>query len=296
MQQPHPTNSTTFIMAGFFKKLLNKVTNTAEIDWDELEADLIGADLGARTSMDIIDDLQAMGRKVSGDDVIDVCKQHIAKILQDDVAPITPRSDGKPTVILVVGVNGTGKTTSSAKLAYLLKQQGHSVMLAAADTFRAAAVEQLGRWGDRLDIPVVKGAHNADPASVCYTAHQKAITDGAQFLICDTAGRIHTRHNLMQELGKIERTISKQDDSAPHLKLLVVDATTGGNALAQAKEFNKAIELDGMIVTKLDGSGKGGVAVLIQKELNLPTRFIGLGEEPEQFKVFNKEEFVDGIL
>jgi len=283
-------------MAGFFKKLLNKVTNTAEIDWDELEADLIGADLGARTAMAIIDDLQALGRKVSGEDVIDVCKQHIAEILKDDVAPITPRSDGKPTVILVVGVNGTGKTTSSAKLAYLLKQQGHSVMLAAADTFRAAAVEQLGRWGERLDIPVVKGAHNADPASVCYTAHQKSITDGSQFLICDTAGRIHTRHNLMQELGKIERTISKQDEEAPHLKLLVVDATTGGNALAQAKEFNKAIELDGMIVTKLDGSGKGGVAVLIQKELDLPTRFIGLGEEPEQFKVFNKQEFVEGIL
>ncbi|MBK1829633.1 signal recognition particle-docking protein FtsY [Verrucomicrobiaceae bacterium R5-34] len=283
-------------MAGFFKKLLNKVTNKAEIDWDELEADLIGADLGARTAMAIIDDLQALGRKVSGDDIVEVCKQHIAAILKDDQAELKPRSDGKPMVILVVGVNGTGKTTSSAKLAYLLKSQGHSVMLAAADTFRAAAVEQLGRWGERLDIPVVKGAHNADPASVCYTAHQKAITDGADFLICDTAGRIHTRHNLMQELGKIERTIGKQDESAPHLKLLVVDATTGGNALAQAKEFNKAIELDGLIVTKMDGSGKGGVAVLIQKELDLPTWFIGLGEEPEQFKKFNKEEFADGIF
>jgi len=283
-------------MAGFFKKLLNKVTNTAEIDWDELEADLIGADLGARTTMAIIDDLQDMGRKVSGDDVIEVCKQHIASILPEDAAPLTPRSDGKPTVILVVGVNGTGKTTSSAKLAYLLKQQGHSVMLAAADTFRAAAVEQLALWGERLGIPVTKGAHNADPASVCYTAHQQAIKTGSQFLICDTAGRIHTRHNLMEELGKIERTIGKQDEDAPHQKFLVVDATTGGNALAQAKEFNKAITLDGVIVTKLDGSGKGGVAVLIQKELGLPTRFIGLGEEPEQFKIFNKQEFVEGIL
>lgn len=283
-------------MAGFFKKLLNKVTNTAEIDWDELEADLIGADLGARTTMAIIDDLQALGRKVSGDDVIDVCKQHIAAILDDDAPLPSPRSDGKPTVVLVVGVNGTGKTTSSAKLAYLLNQRGHSVMLAAADTFRAAAVEQLGRWGERLAIPVVKGAHNADPASVCYTAHQKAIAEGCDFLICDTAGRIHTRHNLMQELGKIERTIGKQDADAPHLKLLVVDATTGGNALAQAKEFNKAIELDGLIVTKMDGSGKGGVAVLIQRELGLPTRFIGLGEEPEQFKAFDKHDFVEGIF
>ncbi|MBT7959541.1 MAG: signal recognition particle-docking protein FtsY, partial [Akkermansiaceae bacterium] len=170
------------------------------------------------------------------------------------------------------------------------------VMLAAADTFRAAAVDQLTTWGERLDIPVVKGAHNADPSSVCYTAHQQAINSGTQFLICDTAGRIHTRHNLMQELGKIERTISKQDTNAPHVKLLVVDATTGSNAVAQAKEFNKALKLDGLIVTKMDGSGKGGVSVVIQQELDIPTHFIGLGEEPEQFKRFDKEEFIEGIF
>lgn len=283
-------------MAGFFKKLFNKVTKYEEIDWDELEADLIGADLGARTTMAIVDDLQDLGRQVSANDVIQVCKQHIVKILQDDLPDLTPRTDGLPTVILVVGVNGTGKTTSSAKLAYLLKNRGYSVSLAAADTFRAAAVEQLGVWADRLGIPVVKGAPKADPASVCYTAHQKAIQDGTQFLICDTAGRIHTRHNLMQELEKIERTISKQDSNAPHHRLLVVDATTGGNALAQAKEFNKAIPLDGLIITKLDGSGKGGLAVVIQQELKIPTRFIGLGEEASQFKTFHKEEFVEGIF
>jgi fused signal recognition particle receptor len=283
-------------MAGFFKKLFNKVTKYEEVDWDQLEADLIGADLGAHTTMEIVDELKELGRKVSANDIIEVCQKHIAAILQDDLPPLTPRPDGKPTVILVVGVNGTGKTTSSAKLAYLLKNQGYSVSLAAADTFRAAAVEQLGIWADRLDIPVLKGAPNADPASVCYTAHQKALNEGTQFLICDTAGRIHTRHNLMQELEKIERTIKKQDPDAPHLRLLVVDATTGANALAQAKEFNKAIPLDGLIVTKLDGSGKGGVAVIIQQKLNIPTRFIGLGEEPEQFKVFNKQEFVEGIF
>ena len=283
-------------MAGFFKKLFNKVTKYEEVDWDELEADLIGADLGASTTMSIVDDLQDLGRKVSAEDIISVCKQHIATILPEDLPALVPRSDGNPTVILVVGVNGTGKTTSSAKLAYLLKNQGYSVSLAAADTFRAAAVEQLGVWADRLDIPIVKGAHNADPASVCYTAHQKALNDGTQFLICDTAGRIHTRHNLMQELEKIERTINKQDPDAPHHRLLVVDATTGGNAVAQAKEFNKAIPIDGLIVTKLDGSGKGGVAVLIQQQLKIPTRFIGLGEEATQFKAFKKEEFVDGIF
>ena len=283
-------------MAGFFKKLFNKVTKYEEVDWDELEADLIGADFGAPSTMKIVDNLQGLGRKVSAEDIISVCKEHIADILPENLPSMTPRSDGKPTVILVVGVNGTGKTTSSAKLANLLKNQGYSVTLAAADTFRAAAVEQLTVWADRLGIPIVKGAKNADPASVCYTAHQKCLSDGTQFLICDTAGRIHTRHNLMQELEKIERTISKQDPDAPHHRLLVVDATTGGNAVAQAKVFNKVIPIDGLIVTKLDGSGKGGVAVLIQQELKIPTRFIGLGEEASQFKEFNKEEFVDGIF
>lgn len=283
-------------MAGFLKQLFNKVTNRADVDWDELEADLIRADLGARTAMAIVDELQDMGRKVSAEDVVDVCKQHIGGILTQDAEELKPRADGQPMVILMVGVNGTGKTTSSAKLAHLLKNKGYSVMLAAADTFRAAAVEQLGIWGERLSIPVIKGAPNADPSSVCYTAHQKALQENIQFLICDTAGRIHTRHNLMEELGKIERTIRKQDENAPHLKLLVVDATTGGNALSQAKEFNKAIELDGLVVTKMDGSGKGGVAVAIQQDLGIPTRFIGLGEEPEQFKTFAKEEYINGIL
>ncbi|MBK1791010.1 signal recognition particle-docking protein FtsY [Persicirhabdus sediminis] len=283
-------------MAGFFKKLYNKVTNRADIDWEEIEAELIGADLGARTSMEIVDELQNLGRKIDADDIIDVTRRHIAEILPADPAPIAPREDGKPFVILVVGVNGTGKTTSTAKLAKLLKNQGHSVLLAAADTFRAAAVEQLERWSQRLEIDMVKGPPNADPSSVCYKAHQKAITDGYQFLICDTAGRIHTRHNLMEELGKIHRTISKQDDSAPHMNLIVVDATTGGNALVQAKEFNKAIDLDGLIITKLDGSGKGGVGVIIQKELGIPPRYIGLGEEPEQFKAFDRDEFVSEII
>ena len=283
-------------MAGFFKQLFNKVTNRADVDWDELEADLIGADLGARTAMSVVDELQAKGRKVSADDDYQRLQATYRRHSHEDATELTPRSDGKPTVILIVGVNGTGKTTSSAKLAYLLKNKGYSVMLAAADTFRAAAVEQLGVWGERLDVPVVKGAPNADPSSVCYTAHQKAIQEGVQFLICDTAGRIHTRHNLMEELGKIERTISKQDEDAPHLKLLVVDATTGSNALSQTKEFNKAIEIDGLVVTKMDGSGKGGVTVAIQQELGIPTRFIGLGEEPELFKPFQKEEFINGIL
>ena len=244
----------------------------------------------------ILDELRDLGRQISADDVVDATRRHLLKRLPLDEAPPAPRPDGKPFVILVVGVNGTGKTTSSAKLGLWLKNRGHSVMLAAADTFRAAAVEQLERWGHRLGIPVIKGNPNADPSSVCFNAHHKAIAEGAQFLICDTAGRIHTRHNLMEELGKIRRTIAKQDDSAPHLTLLVVDATTGANALQQAKEFHKASPLDGLIVTKLDGSGKGGIAVTIQEQLGITPRFLGTGEEPGEFAIFERERFVREIL
>jgi fused signal recognition particle receptor len=283
-------------MAGFFKKLINKITNKAEIDWDELEADLIAADLGPRLTMTIIDELQELGRKISGEDVVKVAKEHIRNILPEDPPALKPREDGLPYVILMVGVNGTGKTTSSAKLAYFLKKQGYSPMLAAADTFRAAAVEQLQAWSSRLDIPLVKGNAKADPSSVCFIAHEKAIAQKADFLICDTAGRLHTRHNLMEELAKLERTMGKQDPKSPNLKLLVVDATTGGNALQQAKVFNKAMQLDGLVITKLDGSGKGGIAVSIQQELQISPRFIGLGEEAEQFKPFIKKDFVEEIL
>ncbi|MES2658633.1 MAG: signal recognition particle-docking protein FtsY [Verrucomicrobiota bacterium] len=283
-------------MAGFFKNLLNKITNRAEIDWDDLEADLISSDLGVKLTTSIIDELRDLGREVSGDDVVQVTRRQLSKRLPDNFLPPTPRADGKPFVILVVGVNGTGKTTSSAKLGLWLKKRNRTVIMAAADTFRAAAVEQLKRWGERLDIPVVTGNTNADPSSVCFHAHQKAIADKTQFLICDTAGRIHTRHNLMEELGKIRRTIAKQDETAPHLTLLVVDATTGSNAMQQAKEFHKASPLDGLIVTKLDGSGKGGIAVTIHDTLGIPPRFLGTGEEPEAFSIFEKESFVAEVL
>lgn len=283
-------------MAGFFKSLFHKVTNRAEIDWDELEADLIAADLGIRMTTEILDELRELGREVTADDVVDTTRRHISLKLPPYLATLSPREDGKPYVILVVGVNGTGKTTSSAKLGKWLKGQGHSVSLVAADTFRAAAVEQLQRWGERLDIPVVTGNPNADPSSVCYHAHQQAIARGTKFLICDTAGRLHTRHNLMEELGKIRRTVAKQDETAPHLTLLVVDASTGNNAMQQAQAFHKACPLDGLIVTKLDGSSKGGIVVNIYEQLKIPPRFIGNGEEPEKFLAFDREFFVREIL
>jgi fused signal recognition particle receptor len=283
-------------MAGFFKSLLHKITNRAEIDWDDLESDLIGSDLGIHLTTEIIDELRALGREISAEDVVEVTRRHLAERLSEDQLPPEPRADGKPFVILVVGVNGTGKTTSTAKLGLWLKNRGHTILLAAADTFRAAAVEQLERWSERLALPMLKGNPNADPSSVCFNAHQKAIATHTSFLICDTAGRIHTRHNLMEELGKIRRTLAKQDATAPHLTLLVVDATTGTNALQQAKEFHKASPLDGLIVTKLDGSGKGGIAVTIQHQLGIAPRFLGTGEEPTAFAIFQKDAFIREIL
>jgi fused signal recognition particle receptor len=281
---------------GLFKKILKKFSGTADIDWDELEETLVAGDLGIHLTTRIVDQLRDRGRKLKGQDIVEVTREAIAEIFGDDAPALTPRADGKPCVILVAGVNGTGKTTSTAKLAHHLKSQGHSVLLAAADTFRAAAIEQLETWAGRLDLPMVKTQYQADPSSVCFEAHKKAISDGTEFLICDTAGRLHTRHNLMEELGKIRRTIAKQDESAPHEALLVVDATTGSNALNQAREFHKVLELSGVIVTKLDGSGKGGCAVSIKDELGIPTRFIGTGETATDFAAFNRDSFIENIL
>ena len=281
-------------MAGFFKKILSKFSKD-KIDWDDLEESLITGDLGVKLSMQIIDNLQDKKKSINPDDIISACKEEIRKILPPDTNPLSSKTD-LTKVILVVGVNGTGKTTSSAKLANHLKNGGANVMLAAADTFRAAAIEQLEVWGKRIDVPVIKGDYQSDPSSVCYDAHSKSINSGVDYLICDTAGRLHTRHNLMEELKKICRTLSKNDNSAPHEVFLVVDATTGSNALSQAKEFNKATKLTGLIVTKMDGSGKGGVVASIANELGIPTKFIGLGEEVDDFKSFKADEYLDEIL
>ena len=281
---------------GLFDSIVNRFTSRTEIDWDDLEETLIAGDLGIQLTTKIVDDLRSLGRKVSGADIAEACRKEITAILGDEIPPLPQKRDGMPTVILVAGVNGTGKTTSTAKLAYLLKKQGHSVLLAAADTFRAAAIEQLEVWSQQLDIPMVKTQYQADPSAVCFDAHRSAIQNKVDFLICDTAGRLHTRDNLMEELKKIQRTLKKQDESAPHERLLVVDATTGSNALSQAKKFQEVLDLTGLIVTKLDGSGKGGSAVVIKKELNIPTRFIGTGEGFDDFSPFEPQTFVENIF
>jgi fused signal recognition particle receptor len=281
---------------NFLKSLAEQFT-AKPIDWDELEESLIRADLGVAMTTRILKELQdrEAWSLLGINDVIKVAREEIAKILPEKSAPIRP-GDGKPGVILIVGVNGTGKTTSTAKLAHYLKNDRYRVVLAAADTFRAAAIEQLGIWAERLGLEMVRGQYNADPASVCFEAYQFAVKRGADYLICDTAGRQHTKTNLMAELQKVKRTLAKHDPAAPHETLLVVDATTGGNALAQAREFQNAIGLTGLIVTKLDGSGKGGIVVAIQDELKIPTRFVGTGEKIGDFASFDTGDFVDKLL
>ncbi|HZR04199.1 MAG TPA: signal recognition particle-docking protein FtsY [Candidatus Udaeobacter sp.] len=268
------------------------------IDWDELEESLIRADLGVPMTTRIIKTLQEREAwSLMGiNDVVKVVHQEISRVLPANTAAIRPLATGKPNVVLLLGVNGTGKTTSTAKLARYLQKDGHSVLLAAADTFRAAAIEQLGIWATRLGVEMIKGPYNADPAALCYEAYQAAAKHRAEFLLCDTAGRLHTKKNLMAELEKVKRTFAKHDSDAPHETLLVVDATTGSNALSQAREFQTAIGLTGLIVTKLDGSGKGGIVVAIQDELGIPTRFVGTGEQLDDFAPFDAREFVANML
>lgn len=279
---------------GLFQTILNRFRGT-EIDWDELEETLIGGDLGVRLSTELVDRLRAKG-KLDAETVAAACRAEIQTILGETPPLPPPGAPGRPTVILVAGVNGVGKTTSVAKLGFFLKSQGHGVVVAAADTFRAAAIEQLKIWGERLDLPVVSTHYQGDPSAVCFDAHHKAIASGAAYLLCDTAGRLHTRHNLMEELKKIRRTLAKQDPEAPQERWIVVDATTGSNAVSQAREFQSALDLTGVIATKLDGSGKGGSVVAIRRELDVPTRFIGTGEKAEDFKPFVPAEFVETIL
>ena len=290
---------------GFFEKVKGLFVSTPKIDQsslDDLEALLISSDLGVRTSARLLqgikDQLQIHGA-VSEEALRDALRDKMMAVLEDKQwreVGIAQPGEGSPRVVLVVGVNGVGKTTSCAKLGLRLKNQGLSVLLVAADTFRAAAVEQLVEWGKRLEIPVVRGANEAKPQTVVYDAMERAKRENIDVVLIDTAGRLHTRANLMQELSGVRSAITKHVPDGPHETILVIDGSTGQNAITQAAEFNAAVPLTGLIVTKLDGTPKGGVVIAVKEELGIAVRYIGVGEAKEDLKPFDAAEFVDAIL
>jgi fused signal recognition particle receptor len=299
---------------GFFKRLRENMRKTREAltselqatlfenldgeTWERLEEALIMADVGARTTAEIVEQLEqeAQAGDLAGGEQLSA---RLTELLADAARTGDDKIDltAKPTVILVAGVNGTGKTTSLGKLAWhLRKELGRTVVLGAADTFRAAAVEQLEQWAQRADVAFVKGAPDADPGAVAYDAVQQGMRDGADVILIDTAGRLHTQDNLMAELAKIRRVVAKQLPDAPHETLLTVDATTGQNGLRQAKLFAEAVDVSGIVLTKLDGTAKGGIALAIARELGIPVKLIGIGEQLEDLRPFDADEFARALL
>jgi fused signal recognition particle receptor len=279
------------VLKGGASSLMERVRGLPEDFYEELEEMLIQADLGVEVTQEVISNLRK--QKVKRDEVVPFLRKTFLEVLDK---PLPPLLSGEPDVYLIVGVNGTGKTTTVAKLAYFFQRQGENPILVAADTFRAAAIEQLVIWGERLKAPVIKQERGADAASVVYDAVVSAQSGGNKLVIADTAGRIHTREDLMRELQKIKRVAQKASTSARVVTLLVLDATFGQNALSQASEFTQSLELDGVILTKLDGSAKGGSAIPIVKKLGIPIWFIGYGEKLEDFSLFSPQEFVDALL
>src|SRR3954467_532691 len=265
---------------------------------DELEQRLITSDLGVKATATIMTDLNQAwheGKIHSGDEVLDFLKAEMKAYWPEESRQLNAAPSG-PTVILVSGINGAGKTTSIAKLGQYLKSQGKTVMVAACDTFGAAAVEQLTIWAQRIDVQIVKHQMGSDPAAVAFDACDAAVSRGIDVLIVDTAGRLHTQDNLMRELSKIRRVIEKRIPNAPHEVLLVLDATTGQNAIRQAEEFLKAVQVTGIFLAKLDGTAKGGIVIAIRHQLGLPVKFVGLGEKPEDMEPFDPEEFVEALF
>jgi fused signal recognition particle receptor len=290
----HKTHSK---LAHEIKRIVSRSPKLDSATLEELEAALIAADLGMVVTQQIIAAVKQAyeSQGTTGHGVFAIARAEVEKNLSSNKADLLKAPHG-PTVVSIVGVNGTGKTTTAAKLAHLIQSQKKTALLAACDTFRAAAIEQLKLWGTRLRIEVIAGTYGADAASVAHDAVTAAQARKADYLFIDTAGRLHTKHNLMQELQKLHRVIGRQLAGAPHEVLLVLDATTGMNALNQAREFNKAVPLTGLIVTKLDGTSKGGMVVAIQKELGLPIKFIGLGEQPDDLQPFDAKQFAQALF
>lgn len=279
--------------------LFSDVSQWDEQSYAKLEAALIATDLGAGVSTRIIADLRERyqrGLIATGEDITAVTRENIKAMLLQGKQPGISRNPDGPTVILFVGVNGSGKTTSAAKLAHFFQEQGQSVLLGAADTFRAAGVTQLELWGERLNCPVVGGKQGGDSAAVAFDAIKSGIQRRADYVIIDTAGRQHTRKDLMAELSKVKRIVGKALPGAPHETWLTVDASIGSNALVQAREFGKIFPITGLVLTKLDGTGRGGVVVAIKDELGYPVQFVGLGEQLGDLQVFDPEMFVQALF
>jgi fused signal recognition particle receptor len=278
---------------------ISQLLGVAEIDeetWDDLEAMFIQSDMGMETTEEVIASLRKRVESeglVTADQLRDVMHEELRARL--DVSPEI-KFDDQPSVILIVGVNGSGKTTNMAKLGVRYQQNGKNVIFGAADTFRAAAIEQLKIWGERLNIPVIAGQQDGDPGAVTYDTVQAGVARNADIILIDTAGRLHTRFNLMEELKKVYRVSGKALPGSPHAVWLVMDATTGQNALHQAKAFKEAVQVTGIILAKLDSSARGGMVFAIQKELGLPILYAGLGEAAEDLEPFNPEAFIEGIL
>lgn len=286
------TSKTAF---GQLANLLGATEITRET-WDDLEALLIQADLGIETTSDVLDSLRLLVRDqglIRSEELSAALQTELRARLDDP--PVLNWAD-KPSVIIVVGVNGSGKTTTIAKLGQRFQSEGKTMLFGAADTFRAAAVDQLQVWGDRLGVDVIAGAPESDPGAVAFNSIQSGVARGVDLVIIDTAGRLHTRFNLMEELKKVYRVIGRALPGAPHAVWLVLDATTGQNALQQAKAFKEAVGVTGVILSKLDSSARGGMAFAIQRELGLPILFAGLGERPEDLIPFDPDSFIRGIL
>ena len=284
--------------AGGFDNIVHGKAKVGPELLEELEETLLIADVGMQTTSFILDDLKrevSQNRIRENKEVLEQLKQRMIHVLSQNQKPL-PYSEHQPFVILVVGVNGSGKTTTIGKLARHWKREGKKILLAAGDTFRAAAIDQLQVWADRSDIPCISQKSGADPSAVAYDAVQAGLARGMDIVLIDTAGRLQTNTNLMEELKKIKRVIGKILPGAPHETLLVLDATIGQNSISQARLFNEALEVDGLVMTKLDGTAKGGVLFNITDDLKLPIRFVGVGEKPEDLQEFNPETFVEALI
>jgi fused signal recognition particle receptor len=291
---------------GFFAKITKAIAGKSQVDeevLDQLEEALITADVGVDTTVQIIEKIEARvarDKYMSTDELHQMLKDEIRNILVEDEKDSLKKfqlpENKKPFIILVVGVNGVGKTTTIGKLATNFKNAGKSVLLGAADTFRAAAVDQLTIWSERAGVPIVKKEMGSDPASVAFDTVNSAVAKGVDIVLIDTAGRLHNKAHLMEELSKIKRVIQKVIPDAPHETLLVLDGTTGQNAIEQAKHFSAATDVSSLAITKLDGTAKGGIVLAISNQFNIPVKFIGVGEKAEDLMVFDRKEFVDSLL